>query len=162
MALDTAPGMKACTRCRTAKPVEEFYSHVKAKDGLQSWCKDCTKEHLAGWALDNPVAARVATTRQKARRRALKKGIPFNLSQDDLMPIPTHCPVLGIPMEFGDTDGYNNSPSLDRINPELGYVPGNVRWISFRANVLRRDASVEELLLVTRDALELAKEAADG
>lgn len=25
-------------------------------------------------------------------------------------------------------------PSIDRIKPELGYVPGNIRWLEFRKN----------------------------
>lgn len=38
-----------------------------------------------------------------------------------------------------------DSPSLDRVIPELGYVPGNVIVISWRANNLKRDATIEEL-----------------
>jgi hypothetical protein len=38
------------------------------------------------------------------------------------------------------------SPSLDRIKPELGYVPGNIQVISARANVMKNDATPEELL----------------
>jgi hypothetical protein len=45
----------------------------------------------------------------------------------------------------GEGDDRNNSPSLDRIVPELGYVEGNVVWISNRANILKRDATWEEL-----------------
>ncbi|UOF81207.1 restriction endonuclease pacI-beta-alpha-metal hnh motif 1.97A [Caudoviricetes sp.] len=39
----------------------------------------------------------------------------------------------------------DNSPSVDRLVPHLGYVPGNVRVISWRANILRRDATTREL-----------------
>lgn len=38
-----------------------------------------------------------------------------------------------------------DSPSLDRIKPELGYVKGNIRVISFKANSIKNDASIEEL-----------------
>jgi hypothetical protein len=43
------------------------------------------------------------------------------------------------------------SPSLDRIDNALGYVKGNVRIISFRANALRSNATLEELQAITRD-----------
>lgn len=39
----------------------------------------------------------------------------------------------------------NNSPSLDRMIPALGYVASNVRVISYRANAIKRDATLDEL-----------------
>jgi hypothetical protein len=41
-----------------------------------------------------------------------------------------------------------NSPSIDRIDPERGYVKGNIKIISFRANQIKSDASHQELKLV--------------
>ena len=87
----------------------------------------------------------------KARRRALGKNVPFNLTVSylkDIYPANNLCPVFDILLEWGggsDETSRNNSPSLDRIIPELGYVEGNVVWISNRANILKRDASWEEL-----------------
>lgn len=43
------------------------------------------------------------------------------------------------------------SPSLDRIDSSKGYVKGNVRVISARANMLKNNATVEELTLVLKD-----------
>jgi hypothetical protein len=37
------------------------------------------------------------------------------------------------------------SPSLDRIIPELGYVAGNVAWLCYRCNSIKRDATADEL-----------------
>jgi hypothetical protein len=37
------------------------------------------------------------------------------------------------------------SPSLDRVDPRKGYVPGNVRVISDRANRLKGDRSLSEI-----------------
>ncbi|WP_145960516.1 hypothetical protein [Novosphingobium meiothermophilum] len=45
----------------------------------------------------------------------------------------------------GNKGGGANSPSLDRIEPELGYVPGNTIVISNRANRLKSDATIDEL-----------------
>lgn len=59
--------------------------------------------------------------------------------------IPSHCPILGIPLFKGKSGGEANSPSLDRIEPELGYVPGNIVVISNRANRLKSDATIDEL-----------------
>ena len=44
-----------------------------------------------------------------------------------------------------------DSPSLDRINPNLGYIKGNVWVISYRANMIKNNATLEELELLTRN-----------
>lgn len=42
----------------------------------------------------------------------------------------------------------NNSPTIDRINPKLGYIKGNVWVISNKANRFKNDATLEELELL--------------
>jgi hypothetical protein len=85
-----------------------------------------------------------------AKYRATRAGLAFNIDITDIR-IPDRCPVLGITIRrrAGDT---STSPSLDRIVPSLGYVKGNVQIISWRANQLKRDASLEELRLMGRFA----------
>ena len=84
-----------------------------------------------------------------AKSRAASGSVPFDLDTDYLVsifPPDKLCPILGTRMEWGALDGDRSScPSLDRIIPELGYVKGNVAWISLRANRLKDDASLEEL-----------------
>ena len=36
--------MKACTKCTSLKGLIEFGKSSRAKDGLSSWCKKCTRE----------------------------------------------------------------------------------------------------------------------
>ena len=81
------------------------------------------------------------------KARAKKDGTPFFIEPCDII-IPEYCPVLGLPLTFNSGRPQDNSPSLDRINPDLGYVKGNVRVISYRANTLKNNASMEELLAV--------------
>jgi hypothetical protein len=81
--------------------------------------------------------------------RAQKRGIPFDLSVEDIV-VPDFCPVLGLPLyrnTWGRAQG-PNSPSVDRIDPARGYVKGNVRVISSRVNVIKSNATPEELLRV--------------
>lgn len=88
----------------------------------------------------------------QARNRAREKGLDFDLTVDDIF-IPKQCPVLGIPLFFSKTGKKgpcDNTPALDRIDNNLGYVRGNVAVISTRANVLKRDAEEWELLAVAR------------
>lgn len=79
-----------------------------------------------------------------ARYRAKRDGTPFSLSPADIE-IPDLCPVLGLRLERGRGRATPRSPSLDRLRPELGYVKGNVIVVSLRVNVLKRDASLEEM-----------------
>jgi len=83
-----------------------------------------------------------------ARLRAKKKGLPFTIRYEDIPPAPLVCPVLGIVLSYNSGRRTDNSPSLDRIIPSLGYVPGNVEIISFRANKLKNNGTVRELDMV--------------
>ena len=76
-----------------------------------------------------------------ARSRAKRRNIPFTINLNDIV-IPTHCPYLGIELVVREKENREESPSLDRINPELGYVPGNVEVISKRANALKNGATL--------------------
>jgi hypothetical protein len=81
-----------------------------------------------------------------SKRRAHKAGVPHTITKTDIV-IPEMCPVFGIPLYPGIGRGpQHNAPSLDRIVPELGYVPGNVQVISHLANSMKRDASSEQLV----------------
>lgn len=84
---------------------------------------------------------------RSARTRALTSGVPFDLTPEDIT-IPHVCPVLGIPIIVGQTQATDNSPSLDRVVPPLGYIRGNILVLSNRANRIKNNATVAELRLV--------------
>lgn len=88
----------------------------------------------------------IALLLSAARNRAKTRGLPFTLTAADIM-VPDVCPVFGTPLKRNlKGSGHTaDSPSLDRLVPELGYVPGNVRIISLRANRIKNDASPQEL-----------------
>lgn len=93
-----------------------------------------------------------------AKKRCGETGLIFALTVHDVPAVPRRCPVLGILLVSNTKAGpIDSSPSLDRINPALGYVPGNVRVISYRANRLRSDATAAELRKVARDAVRLER-----
>lgn len=106
------------------------------------------KEYLAtkvrrskpeGWA-----KSRIAALKHKAK----KLGLDFDITWEDILP-PATCPVFGIPLRLAaERNGFQALPdaaSVDRIDNERGYAKGNVRVISTRANLLKKDATVTEL-----------------
>jgi len=85
-----------------------------------------------------------------SHKHAQAQGVIWNLKLEDIPIIPEICPVLGIPIDKKSKHRSANSPSLDKVIPALGYVPGNIRVISWRANELKKNASVEELEAIVK------------
>lgn len=78
-----------------------------------------------------------------ARIRARATGQPFDIDPADLV-VPTHCPITGDAIDVL-TSNYQTGASVDRVINDLGYVKGNVRIISRKANRLKGDATIETL-----------------
>jgi len=85
-----------------------------------------------------------------AKRRAREQGLAFDIEPSDIV-IPTRCPLLGVPLRRGQGVVLAESPTLDRRDPTLGYVKGNVWVISHRANSIKQDASLAELALLVQN-----------
>lgn len=86
---------------------------------------------------------------ESAKKRANKKGLAFNIDRSDIS-IPDTCPILGIQLVVGGQGMKDSSPTLDRIENKLGYVHGNVSVISYRANRIKSDATLDELIAITQ------------
>jgi hypothetical protein len=103
------------------------------------------RSYTRKYAMNNPERGLLKT----ARHRALKKGTEFSIDLSDIV-IPEFCPVLGIPLVISDgtgkPGGRMDSPSLDRIDNEKGYVKGNVQVISHMANSMKFTANKKQLL----------------
>lgn len=67
---------------------------------------------------------------------------------DDLLiegNLPVYCPVLGIELGYSNTEGMQyNTVSIDKIDNTKGYTKGNVALISWRANKVKNDGTLEE------------------
>lgn len=90
-------------------------------------------------------------TWRRIKRKCSISGMEFNIDISDIYP-PEECPVFGFKLEIGGTtykETFNN-PSVDRFDNSLGYIKGNVRVISKRANSLKSDSTVEELEMVVK------------
>lgn len=95
----------------------------------------------------------------RVKYRAKRKNLSFDLTLEDIK-IPEICPVLGMRLSRAPAAILDNTPSLDRIDNNLGYVKGNVIVVSSKANRIKSNATVDDLEKVTNfyRGLAVAKE----
>ena len=134
--------------------------------------RDRKRKSLCEWRKNNPE--RVKELKRQNRGQAIQadavkyllrrlkhaangKGIPFDLDASDFGSLPTHCPVLGIPIVFPAPLHTHGLPSFDRIDPSKGYIKGNVKIISWRANRLKVDCASPAELRAVADYIERAR-----
>lgn len=157
------PNTLYCPVCKRELPYYNFDIARKSTTGRMWCCKECynSKPPIS----DNHFRARydpsfrdmlfeqkkasrirnfVHAMWKAAKDRADKKGLEFNIEESDIL-IPTVCPLLNIPIEFGTKEDYNSSPSLDRIDNTKGYIKGNIWVISKKANTMKNSATLKEL-----------------
>lgn len=162
--------MKQCTKCGKAKDNHEFR---KRRDNgkLRNECRQCERKRQQKQLpallpetprnLYNPKDAKELSMKRMlsgAKQRAKEKGLMFDIHYEDIQ-IPNLCPVLKIPL-MPSTEGIlnDNSPSLDRLIPYLGYTKGNVKVISMKANRIKTDATSNELAAVLEYVKQIEEE----
>lgn len=105
------------------------------------------KEALTARARKSDPKRWGTTVLPNLRARAKRAGLECTVTGADLL-VPDVCPVLGTKLTFGtlhNARAMPTNPSVDRIDCSRGYVPDNVRVISLRANMLKSNATVDEL-----------------
>jgi len=169
---------KICTKCKVEKSIDQFYKRTTARSGLTSACKLCDIKKVKNYSKNNidtvllkkkkyrednreAINAKSKQIRQtniaktllcKAKGRAKKNNLPFDLTLEDIE-VPTHCPLLGILLAVGDGCHKPNSPTIDRLIPKLGYVRGNVWIISYKANTIKNNSTLEEFQAIANNWL---------
>jgi len=135
-----------CKSCNEDKEVSDFPVRNDRSGRLRPYCKVCAnsiqKSRYAAHRKNNPFLHRC--TRAKSRASGL--GLPFDLTPEYLSSIWTGtCPVLNIPIELSTDREDELAVELDRFVPSLGYIQGNVTWLSRKANRIKNNVSEEEL-----------------
>lgn len=162
--------MKKCTKCNQEKNNIDFHKCSVNKDGLYKWCKTCKIEYDRNYRKSDKVQTYYKSKEYREKKklyeyerrinspeiimytwvknRAKRKNLPFNLEISDII-IPDKCPLLEIPIfmkPYKQKGSFcPNSPSIDKIIPKLGYIKGNIMIISMKANIMKSNASIEEL-----------------
>jgi hypothetical protein len=141
--------VKQCYKCKETKPTILFSKSKQTKDGFYSWCRVCNNSNRNKFI--KTKRGHINQILGNIKYRVKKKQIAFDLDLDYLESIAfDKCPVFQTVFDWGlDKKGYTKErPSLDRIVPELGYVKGNVVFISNWANSIKQDATEKELYTV--------------
>lgn len=107
----------------------------KAQSAKQRWKEKDPKNAWATYAVGS------------AKDRATRAEIAFNLDKDFIKNItPDMCPVFKTPFIFiGGKTLRPESPTIDRLYPERGYVKDNVIVISAKANAIKSNATADEI-----------------
>ena len=132
-------------RLAKAKANPEYRAFLVAQQSVR---RAALLKTIVGWA-----KVRLPTIRSAAKRAS----VPFDLTTDYLVaifPADGLCPYLQQPMTLTGDINDRMIASVDRINPSLGYIQGNVRIISRRANAIKNDCVDPEVFRRIADQLE--------
>lgn len=133
-----------CKVCGEKKPRCSF-SYKNKEEKRRNICKKCgrnekeRKKRERTWKTD---AKKIMLSNSK--QRAKLGNIEHTITKEDIK-IPDRCPVFGFELKRERKNNWVTSPSIDRIDNTKGYTPENIVVVSRRANILKKDATIEEL-----------------
>ena len=141
-----------CVGCQNLLPQNLFSYKIKddPSQGIRDKCKSCSsiraekerERRKENWK-HKPSLAMLNNSKQRAKVAELE----HTLTIDDII-IPDYCPVLGIKLDTGDRKRKGNAPSIDRIDNSKGYTKENIMVISNKANMIKNDATIDELIMI--------------
>lgn len=67
--------MKTCTKCKETKPLTDFTKDSRSKDGLNGWCRVCTRANSKRTSERNPEAAKIRSAKWHAANRERKREL---------------------------------------------------------------------------------------
>jgi len=154
-------------RYRLANP-EKYLAHSRAsyakhREKRRAYMRERYAKDPEAWYSRNELY-RLNTRNERpwymllryAEKRAEKKSVPFDLTDEWAVSAWTGaCAVSGLSFVTGHK-GHGprpRTPSIDRIEPSLGYVQSNCRFVIHAVNALKGDGTEEEMMEVVRSIL---------
>lgn len=142
--------MQSCARCPTKirSDNRSGFCHVCWQANYRETNRPQLRKKYREYRRANPEQLLLSWSRQRSK----KAGIEFSITEADIF-IPVRCPLLGIDIKVNDLVIGPGSPTLDRIDPSRGYVPGNVQVISHQSNRAKSNLSAGQLELFATNFL---------
>jgi hypothetical protein len=141
---------RRCKKCSMSKTGKDWAQKRRENPSLVTQAEH-DKNSREKRFKENPIKLRLSESWQQTKIRAKRNNIPFSITKEEwiaMYPNDGMCPVFKTPFVWGETFDRENSPSFDRIIPELGYIIGNVKVISWRANRIKSNSTLKELELL--------------
>jgi hypothetical protein len=137
------------SRQRMKQIIDKFFPNWKYDSGFAVKRKQKAEDHYQKWGdKDNSVLYKSQRAKFRSKKYNIERiGGIWDIDFGDLE-WPTHCPALGIELNYFNEFRAENSPSFDQVIPGKGYVKGNVKIISLRANRIKNDGTKEELMKI--------------
>jgi hypothetical protein len=88
---------------------------------------------------------------KRLKLRAKQNNLNFNISVEYLEQIWTGtCAIFGTPLciPYSTKHQDPNKATVDKIIPELGYIIGNICWVSNKANIIKSFGTLEDHQLI--------------
>lgn len=130
------PDRQQCSYCKERKPLEGFYpSDLQSGKRTCRVCRDRNNRNSFNRRYPEQRGRYLAIN---ARSRAKAKKLPYDLDEHlDAINARAKgvCELTGIPFRTQSGPVTWDSPSIDRIKPELGYVYSNIRFVLHAVNM---------------------------
>lgn len=141
--------------------IDSVNASIVLRSRAQS-CMDCVsirqKAHLSRHWRGHGAISSTALIHfmASAKKRKIEWSVDITYLDEIWKSCGGICPVSGRPMTMIRGNKYPANASLDRINSNLGYIPGNVRWVRKEVNFAKQEMTDEELIALCREIIMVA------
>lgn len=170
--------IKKCSKCQQELAIEYFSKDKYQKSGYRTACKACSAKEFAKFKASDGYIKRLNKTHEErlelkqtdpkrlwvtyilsnAKRRAKELNVEFSLTKEWLLANAVgKCPLLELELVYNASKSEDRSASIDRVDSAKGYTPENCKIVSFKANRIKNNATVNELLMLVKNIGEYTK-----
>lgn len=147
-------GRNGCTQywCRCECGKEQINKAVNVVSGKT---RSCGKQPCRGGNRSNQYFEGLSGTAWgQAKRGASIRGIEFSITQEYAwnLFVKQHgrCAITGEQLILKEPYRKDHNASLDRIDSKLGYLYGNVWWVTIEVNLMKRNISTKRFIEICK------------